>query len=334
VRDGQPTLSSSKRIKARGNDQGATLFSKDGPVHSEWHQWLDTGVGAEIVKGEKCFDIPNPRTPRSQITTDFAMVASKLSCPTRRSMLPDRKRCKQRRTLLVFGLGTPILVLLVGSLCSIASADSAAHIPTQVSLTWRNILTLAATTGFLTALLNHGVSFFTDIVKIRRAAKQQARSLALKLIEKLETFATACSQDLARTHYDSEVSGKEFLPKQFPSLPPLRELGENKEWAAIDRRLSTSAATMNYERDLASQSVKIAVELLHREHEETYVFDTFYQQVTNIGLKAALLAQKLRRKYGSPATAGDSIIDTISALVEERANIARGKLSGDGATDL
>src|ERR1700722_12416916 len=108
------------------------------------------------ARNASTFPIP---APCSQITGDFATVVSKLSCPKRRPMLPDWKRCKQRRTLLAFGLGTPILVLFVGSLCSIASADSAAHTPTQVSLTWRNILTLAATTGFLTARLNQGVSF-------------------------------------------------------------------------------------------------------------------------------------------------------------------------------
>ena len=98
-----------------------------------------------------------------------------------------------------------------------------------MSLSWLNILTLAATTGLLTALLNQLASFFMESLRDRRAAKRQARSLALKLIEQLETFAIACSQDMARTHYDRDISGKEFLPEQIPLLHRLRELGGSGE---------------------------------------------------------------------------------------------------------
>jgi len=177
---------------------------------------------------------------------------------------------------------------------------------------------LASITGFLTACLNQCAGYIAAYLKDRRTAKRQARSLALKLIDKLETFAKACNFDFTNTRYYSDDSDDEqYLPDQIPPLPPLLPLGTNGEWAALDRRLSTSAATMNSERDQASLSVKTAASLVGREHEADYVFETFYEQVTTSGLKAAHLARAFRKKYGSVAARGDSIIDVISHFTQE-----------------
>ncbi len=192
---------------------------------------------------------------------------------------------------------------------------------TQVTLAWSNIASLVIGTGFLTAILGHFMSLYSDA----RATKRQARSLASKLIPALESFANACSHEAAETHYDED---NEHLPNEIPVLPALRELGDNGEWASLDKQLLTSAATINNERDQALQSVKVALSLVHQEHEEDYVFKNYYEQVSSIGLRAAYLARDLRRKYGSPAGAEDSITNTIGYLEQEKANLTRSAQAG------
>ncbi len=223
-----------------------------------------------------------------------------------------------------------IIALFIDSVCSVAWADSAAQAPTQVALSWPNIATLAFSTGLLTALLNQVVGFVADSWKERRATELNARPLALKLINELETFANACAYYLAKTHYESDeggISARDVLAR-IPSLPPLNDLADAGAWAALDNGLSTSAATMNDERDQVLRRVQTAVALVGREHESEYVFETFYEEVDNIGLKAAHLACKLRKRYGKQAMAGDSIVNTICALKQEKASIAQRRTAG------
>ncbi len=219
-----------------------------------------------------------------------------------------------------------VLALSFSSGCSFAWAESAPQAPTQVALTWSNIASLAITTGLLTAILNQLVSFIGDA----RATRRQARSLALKLINELETFANACSDDVAKTHYYSD---NEHLPDEIPALPPLRPLGDDGSWGAIHKRLGTAAATLNNERDQAFQTVKTALSLLHQEHEADYVFRNFYEQVSSIGLRAAYLARDLRKKYGSRAGPQDSITNTIKSLEAEKAELARNAKAGSLSLD-
>jgi hypothetical protein len=213
-----------------------------------------------------------------------------------------------------------MIALSIENICSIAwPADKVTQPPTPVAITWTNIAALAISTGLLTACLNQFAGFIGAYLKDRRAAKRQARSLALKLIDKLETFAKACSFDLANTHYYSDDSDDDqYLPDQIPPLPPLLPLGSNAEWAAIDQSLSTQAAIMNSERDQALLKVKTAISLLGREHEAEYVYETYYEQVATIGLKAACLAGALRKNYGKIAVTGDSIVDAITHLMQEK----------------
>jgi hypothetical protein len=213
-----------------------------------------------------------------------------------------------------------VLALLICSICPVAWAGSTPPAPTQVTLTLSNIVGLAITTGLLTAMFNQLVSFLGDV----RSTKRQARSLALNLISVLETFANACSHEVAATHYYSdEASDDEQLPNQIPVLPVLRSLGDSGEWSAIDKRLGTSASTMNNERDQALQSVTTALSLVHREHKTDYVFRNFYLEVSSIGLRAAYLARDLRTKYGRLAGPDDSITNSIDAQERETADLAR-----------
>jgi hypothetical protein len=73
---------------------------------------------------------------------------------------------------------------------------------------------------------------------------------------------------------------------------------------------------MNSDRDIAERSVVVS-----RAHPELYdareVCEVFYKQVARIGLKAALLARALRKKYGQTAGRDDTIFSVISALLEE-----------------
>jgi hypothetical protein len=216
----------------------------------------------------------------------------------------------------------PFLTLLIYSGCSVAWAEGTPPAPTQVALAWSNIATLVIGTGLLTAILNQVVGFFLGVLARRR----QARSLALKLLDALETFANACGHAVAETEYNSDDDT--LLPNQIPALPALRPLGDNGEWAAFNKGLSTAAATMNNERDQALQSVKDALSLVGQEHEADYVFRNYYERVSSIGLRAAYLARDLRKKYGRRAGPDDSITNTITYLEQQKADLARRAQAG------
>ena len=153
-------------------------------------------------------------------------------------------------------------------------------------------------------MLNQGfVGFLGDV----RSTKRQARNqLALNLISVLETFANACSHEVAATHYYSDdASDDELLPNQIPLLPVLRSLGDRPEWSAIDKRLSTSTSTIEQrEGPSSSECDDCIVAPASGTRETEYVFRNFYVEVSNIGLRAADLAPRPWYEVREPSGTG------------------------------
>jgi hypothetical protein len=216
-----------------------------------------------------------------------------------------------------------VLALLVSGVCPFAGAEGASEAPAPVALTWLNLLTLAATTGFLTAFFNRVAGWFQDFLTDRRTTRRQAEVLASKLILSLESFAAECQETDTSAQFHYNINGDERLSRRIPLLSPLLDLGNDQAWASIDRALRTQAIAMNLERDAASRNVEGAASARSfDEATDQEVRECFYWQTARVGLRAAKVAEALRSKYGSAAVRGDAIIEVVRMLARYEAEYA------------
>ncbi len=211
------------------------------------------------------------------------------------------------------------VVVTIAGMSSAALAEAPTQVPAAVTLTWGNIISLAATTGILIALLNQIAGFAKHWIEDRRTTKRRSRSLALQLISVVEKFALQCCYEIEKTQYQYDPSEDEQrLPTKVPELEPLYALGTSDEWAAVDPKLSTMATTMNSERDEAANSANVVASLIGQECDVQGVYDSYYGILAKVGLRAALLGSKLRKRYGASPEPDDAIVRVRKALADEK----------------
>ncbi|HEX5078202.1 MAG TPA: hypothetical protein VFV80_03560 [Geminicoccaceae bacterium] len=107
-----------------------------------------------------------------------------------------------------------------------------------MDISWSTILTVAGTTGVLTALLNHVLWGLREWWAASSKKKDHASYLALRLAVLLESYATACS-DFISENAHAEQGPDDRLPHWNTSLPEMPPYPEDDDgWRAIDRRLA------------------------------------------------------------------------------------------------
>jgi hypothetical protein len=115
----------------------------------------------------------------------------------------------------------------------IAWCRNALYAERTMNLTLTNVLTLAATTGIFTALLNQGIVWFRERQAIGRLKKSEANYLAIRLAVILEEFVVRCRN--RAWHDKADLSeGRVELDYNLPKLAPYRTCKNHSRLSAGD----------------------------------------------------------------------------------------------------
>lgn len=166
----------------------------------------------------------------------------------------------------------------------------------NMDISWGTILTVAGTTGVLTALLNHVLWGLREWRAASSKKKDHASYLALRLAVLLESYANACS-DFISENAHAEQGPEDQLPNWDASLPTLPPYPEDDEgWRAIDRRLAGRVLNLPNRIHASQSSITWTIELNDDE-----LGETLDEEAAARGLEAWKLAVKLRRMYNIEA---------------------------------
>lgn len=161
-----------------------------------------------------------------------------------------------------------------------------------MEFTWGSLLTLAATTGVVTALLNQGLSWLRDWRASSEKRKANARYLALRVAVLLEAYADTCS-DVAG-EIDLHESSRGHGGKQITELPKVPDYpADDDSWRLVapdllDRCLSFPNKVA------ASQKV---VDSVHIWGDRGDLVQQCMEECVDRGLEAWNLAADLRKRY-------------------------------------
>lgn len=162
-----------------------------------------------------------------------------------------------------------------------------------MELTFTNVVTLAATTGIFTAILNQLLSLWRESWLTSRKRKAQGGYHALRLAVLLEAYAYSCA-DLIQKNSNAETPPDQEFPDWDIKLPELPAYPEDAEgWHAID--LSLAARVLNLRNRISGSQGLI---LSSVEFSEDELGETVDEEVGERGLEAWEIAVALRRKHG------------------------------------
>jgi hypothetical protein len=161
-----------------------------------------------------------------------------------------------------------------------------------MELTWGNLLTLAATTGVITALLNQGLGWLRDWRASSEKRKANAGYLALRVAVMLEAYADACS-DVASA-IDTHMSSGGHAGEQTTTLPQAPVYpADDESWRVIAPDLLERCLSFP-NKVVASQKVVQSV-TIWGDYED--MVQQCMEQCVDRGLEAWGLATDLRTRY-------------------------------------
>lgn len=162
-----------------------------------------------------------------------------------------------------------------------------------MELTLSSIITLVATTGIFTALLNQFLSGLREWWTSSQKRRAHAGYHALRLAVVLEAYAYECSDFIDKNDNAQTLPDQEY-PEWDVTLPGLPAYPDDAEgWQAIDLRLAARALNLR-NRITGSQDI-IASTI---EFSEDDLGDTLDEHASERGLEAWEIAVALRRKHG------------------------------------
>lgn len=160
---------------------------------------------------------------------------------------------------------------------------------------WSGMLTFAATTGIITAILNQIFGVVRDAIATRAQRRSHAGYLALRLATMLEGYAYECASFIgdnanAPHHPDQEFPSWKIRLPELPSFP-----GEQDGWHAIDLKLAGRALDLR-NHIVGSQGVVNST----AEYAEDDLEEELDQHAAERGQEAWALAKDLRTRHGLP----------------------------------
>jgi hypothetical protein len=158
------------------------------------------------------------------------------------------------------------------------------------------MLTFAATTGIITALLTQAFGIARDYFATSGKKKAAATYLALRVAATLEGFAYECASLIA-DNGNAQEPPDEPHPAWNPTLPTLAPYPEEAEgWHALDAALAGRA--LDLRNHIVGSQGFIFSTAEYAEDELGLVID---KHAAERGQEAWTLAVELRKKYGLPA---------------------------------
>jgi hypothetical protein len=170
--------------------------------------------------------------------------------------------------------------------------------PVDVAWTWGSILTLAFTTGLVTAIFNQGFSWLKEAWQRQRKDRRSGRVLALSLMELLTRYAQECNSGARRNRLVAEEGGVGRL--KLPVLPPYPDCDG---WGALPTELAARLQDLRNEADEAVRGIAETDHVLGPP--EAFESATLLQ--VDLGYIAWDLAKRLRRYYGLGRYAGNPL---------------------------
>jgi hypothetical protein len=162
--------------------------------------------------------------------------------------------------------------------------------------TWTGMLTFAATTGIITAVLNQIFGIAREVWAAGVKRKSEAGYLALRLAAILEGYAYECAS-FVNDNSNAQQGPDDQYPAwslKLPDLPPFPE--EKEGWHSID--LLLAARALDLRNHLAGSQGIIAATA---EFTEDLLGEELDEHASERGQEAWALAKDLRRRYGLPA---------------------------------
>lgn len=176
-----------------------------------------------------------------------------------------------------------------------------------MELTLVNVITLAATTGVFTAILNQVLSGFREWRLESGRKEARAGYHALRLAIMLEAYAYACAEFISKNGNADTPPDQEFpnWDVTLPELPPYPDDVEG--WHAIDIKLA--GRTLNLRNRINGSQGIIASVINFTEHE---LGETLDMHAAGRGLEAWRIATDLRRENKLDAV--DLIWDFVETM--------------------
>lgn len=157
------------------------------------------------------------------------------------------------------------------------------------------MLTFAATTGIITAVLNQAFALGRDLVAARSRRKALAGYHALRLAALLEGYAYDCASFIGE-NFNPQQPPDEPYPAYNANLPDLQPYPEEIDgWHSLDLRLAGRALDL---RNHIKGSVGVIASII--EYSESELGETLDEHAALRGQEAWVLAKDLRRRYGLP----------------------------------
>jgi hypothetical protein len=150
----------------------------------------------------------------------------------------------------------------------------------------QEVLTMAATTGIFTTLLNQGVSWLREWWTNKSRKKSEAIYLALRLAALLEEFVVKC---VYRAWHDDADLTEGAIELDY-NLPTLACYPQDSDWKSLDPELA--GQILSFPNEITS--ARMACEF--QEMREGNNIASAHEIII-AGVKAWRLAQDLRKKY-------------------------------------
>lgn len=165
-----------------------------------------------------------------------------------------------------------------------------------MEITWGSLLTLAGTTGLISAAFTQGLTWVREWRTASTKSKANASYLALRLAVILEGYAYSCSEFISDNGAAPHLPDNEF-PEWDTSLPELPHYPDDADgWRAMDRNLA--GRVLGFPNKVRSSRGIIRLTI---EHTPEDLGETLDEQAAERGLEAWQLAEELRRTYNIPA---------------------------------
>jgi hypothetical protein len=176
------------------------------------------------------------------------------------------------------------------------------------------ILTLAFSTGLLTAVFNQSIGWWREAQHERRAAMRAAGYLAIRIAVMLERFAIDCAEHISTQDMYRQSEG--HAGASHSTLPDLPPYPDEADWKALEPELLVRVLTLRNELPLGDRAIAFW-EQIDRE----CIPRACDLQCGKCGYMAWVLASDLRRHYHlgafDPKQTSWDIVKTLKTLYDE-----------------
>ena len=167
---------------------------------------------------------------------------------------------------------------------------------TETALSASNILTLAFTTGIVTAALNNLMGWWRDSKKEHTTTTRDARYSAIKIAVILEQFAIECANIISDNQLHNSSEG--YAGIAHGTLPTFADYPADMDWKAIDPALAARALSLPNELSLSEGIIKFWWEI--EPGDKGILLTACDRQAGKCGFRAWQVAADMRRRYGFP----------------------------------